>query len=99
MKKFNNIKKTSVLRILTLTIYFVLVIAFSISCSGTETTTSSSTKVHTDSEYLDHPSHTGDSRVEVTKTEKVIEEDEGKGIFGILGDIIALPFRAIASVL
>lgn len=99
MKKFNHKKKTRVLRILAITIYFVLVIAFSIGCSGTETTTSSSTKVHRDSEYLGYPSHAGDSRVEVTKTEKVIEEEDGKGIFGILGDIIALPFRAIASVL
>ncbi len=84
---------------MTITVYFASVITFSISCSGTETTTSSSTKVHRDTEYLDHPSHSGDSRVEVTKTEKVVEEDEHRGIFAILGDIIALPFRAIASLL
>lgn len=36
---------------------------------------------------------------EVTKTETVVEQDTHKGFFGIIGDIIALPFRAIASIL
>lgn len=67
------------------------------SCSGRSSSTVSTTEVRREDErarYDDEPT------VEVTKTEEITkEEEEGHGLFGILGDIISLPFRAIGSIL
>ena len=68
-----------------------------ISCSGSKTTTVSTTEVH----RADHNqlSNSDDgSRVEVTRKEEVTKDDEHHGIFSILADIIALPFRALAAI-
>ena len=70
---------------------------FTSGCSGTRTV--STTEIHTNAEddyshrYHDHP------RVEVTTTEQTTHQEGHKGFFGILGDIIAWPFRAIAAIL
>lgn len=48
---------------------------------------------HSDDYYDDRAS------VETTRTEEVTKDDRPHGFFGILGDIIALPFRAVGSIL
>ncbi len=62
-------------------------------------TTVSTTEVYKDPENTERSRYDGSPTVEVTKTEEVTKEDNRRGFFGILGDIIALPFRAIASIL
>jgi hypothetical protein len=57
----------------------------------------------TKTEYREEPAHRnadGDydsGRVAQSKTVEVEKERENNGIFGILGDIIALPFRAVGA--
>ena len=64
-------------------------------CSSKRATTVETTEVRHDGDRA----YSGDETVQVTKTEKTTESDNHHGFFGILGDIIALPFRAIGSIL
>jgi hypothetical protein len=78
--------------------------SFTTACSSKKTTLQSTTEVRSEPEHSSSDHYHEDQirdrqTVEVTKKEEVIEEDNHKGIFGIIGDIIALPFRAIASIL
>ena len=69
-------------------------------CSSGSSSTVTTTEVRRapDSNYYSANNY-DDSAVEVTKTETVTEEDDkGHGVFGIIGDVIALPFRALGAI-
>lgn len=71
-------------------------------CSSGKTTTVTTNEVRSDHDHNTYAAdHTGDPSHTVTKTETetVTEDEGGNGIFGIIGDIIALPFRAVAAIL
>lgn len=69
------------------------VIVILTGCSGTSTTSVSTTEISRE------PDSGEVSRYEDTTTVKVSEEENGHGLFAILGDIIAWPFRVIGSAL
>ena len=82
----------------------ILLLLFTQGCASRKTTSVTKTEVQVsnDSElpkagYADQANSQTTSS-ETTKTEEV-HEDSHRGIFGILGDIIALPFRAVGAVL
>ncbi|MBX7137378.1 MAG: hypothetical protein K1X83_05290 [Oligoflexia bacterium] len=84
-------------RITTIFALGLLVITPMLSgCAGHKTTTETTTEVRHD---LDAPPYDGGTTVETTKIEQVTKDDNHKGFFGIIGDILALPFRAIGSIL
>ena len=68
-------------------------------CAGRKTTTESTTEVRTEPASINDTSYDDRTAVELTKTTQVTKESGHRGFFGILGDIIALPFRAVASIL
>lgn len=76
-------------------------------CAATHSTSVSTTEVRTDPEGASsvdgdgkfRDEHSGASRVEVTKTEQTTAHDGPHGVFGILRDIITLPFRALGAIL
>ena len=72
---------------------------FAVGCAGRETSKVTTTEVRTEPATSEMTGSERESTVEVTKTEEVTQSDGHKGFFGIVGDIIALPFRAIASIL
>lgn len=92
-------KKIRVLVSRSLLVLMVGVTPLLLACSGNKHSSQTTTEVVRDSDeyrarYNDSPT------VEVTtKTEEVSHEDNHRGFFGIIGDIIALPFRAVASIL
>lgn len=64
-------------------------------CSSHRTTTTTTTEVSQPRDgYAGSPVEV--SRTE-TKTTEVENEDRHRGLFGIIGDIIALPFRAVGA--
>ena len=70
------------------------------ACSGRHHSSETTTEVVRDSGSSDTSRYDDRPTVEVTtKTEEVTHEDNHRGFFGIIGDILALPFRAIASIL
>ena len=79
----------------------MLTLPFISGCAGRKTTTETTSELRHDSEYPDSSvyDHRERESVEVTTTEQVTKEEAPRGFFGILGDIIALPFRAVGSVL
>jgi len=85
----------------TYTVLIVLIGAAPLisGCSSRRTTTETTTEVHRDPDNGYVSNYDRGETVEVTKTEKVTQESNHKGFFGIVGDIIALPFRAIGSIL
>ncbi|MBP9837146.1 MAG: hypothetical protein KBC84_00380 [Proteobacteria bacterium] len=81
---------------------FILVetAAISTGCSGNSSKTVSTTETRRDIENNDAVRHESTPTVEVTRTEETTKEESHRGgFFSIVGDIIALPFRAIASIL
>lgn len=71
-----------------------------LGCSARHGTTVTTTESATRNDDQDLQRGERESRTTVTETK--VEEaprDNHKGFFGIIGDIIALPFRAIASIL
>jgi hypothetical protein len=92
-------KMNEVLQVLILLVVVALTVSLLSGCAGRTTTTESSSEVRRDSDYPNYPYPDGTETVEVTKSEAVITEERPRGFFGILGDIIALPFRAVGSIL
>lgn len=71
-----------------------------LGCSARHGTTVTTTESATRNNDIDSDSMDRENRTTVTETK--VEEaprDNHKGFFGIIGDILALPFRAIASIL
>lgn len=77
----------------------IVLVGLCFGCAGKRTTTVSSTEIHRNTETSEASAYEREPVVEVTKTEEVTQDDGHKGFFGILGDIIALPFRAVGSIL
>ncbi|MBN8547873.1 MAG: hypothetical protein J0M12_01015 [Deltaproteobacteria bacterium] len=81
------------LRMLGLAMFLVCSVALS-ACSGRTTTVDTQVTTTEQAASADAPKST--KTVEVTK--ETTEKDEGgHGVFHILGDILALPFRAIGA--
>lgn len=70
------------------------------SCSGRHHSNSETkTEVVRDSDYSSSTRYDSSPSVEVTtKTEEVVHEDRDTGLFSILGDIIAFPFRLLGAI-
>lgn len=82
-----------------LIVLFVGVVPLLIGCANRESTKVTTTEIRSDPDYTKESTSEGRSTVQVTTTEEVSQDDGHKGFFGIVGDIIALPFRAIGSIL
>ena len=78
---------------LTVTVFLIC------GCASQKTTTVSTTEVRRESSSINDSYAESRPVVVVTKSEEVSHADGHKGFFGILGDIIALPFRALFSIL
>ena len=104
-RKFKIIMKTkrnSSLTLATLLLLATGALPFLDGCSSKRTSTESSTEIHRNNDDGTTYSNTYNeprASVEVTKTETTTNNDNHRGFFGIVGDIIALPFRAVASIL
>lgn len=73
----------------------ILVTVFSTGCSSTHDTTTTKTTV---SESPDYPSTTTkETTTTETKSVETSDDDPDRGLFGIIGNIIALPFRAVGA--
>ena len=93
-------KKTGSLCVMGFLVLLTTFALFTSGCAGRRTTTTeSTTEVRTEPVNTNTFDSEGRETVAVTKTEQVTQEPTHKGFFGIVGDIIALPFRAIGSVL
>lgn len=69
------------------------VIVVSAGCSGSSTTSVSATEVSVEDSNPEGLNYDGSATVEVTETEG------DNGLFSILGDIIAWPFRVLGAAL
>lgn len=89
--------------------YSILAVALTLTTASLPACSSHHSSSETTEVRREPMSDIGSSdRVEVTKTEKISEEthnDDSKGAFGIIGDIfsvigdiIALPFRALGAI-
>ncbi len=73
---------------------------FMTGCGTRHTSTVSTTEIRRDPDTI-APTVSDDERstVEITKTEQTTESEGRHGIFGILWDLITLPFRALGAIL
>ena len=92
------------LQIALLLTAITLILLFSQGCTSRKTTSVTKTEVQVSPDieaprgrYADQ-SDIQTKSTETTKTEEV-HEDSHRGVFGIVGDIIALPFRAVGALL
>jgi hypothetical protein len=69
------------------------------SCTPQSTTSTSVTETRSINDAHDYDRNGKKTTVAVTKTENITSKEAYRGFFGILWDIICLPFKAIGAIL